>query len=73
MAPWRCTLLSLLLFLLIKITPAEASFHPTKPTTHTTYIAGQAGQVTWVEDGTPPLLSNVGKMRIDLYAGNNVS
>ena len=65
--------LGILLFLLGEIIPAEASLYPTKPITNTTYIAGQAALVTWVEDGIKPLLASLGRMRIDLYAGNNVS
>ncbi|KAF8800064.1 hypothetical protein BYT27DRAFT_7149036 [Phlegmacium glaucopus] len=63
--------LGILWFLFIKSTPAEASLYPTKPIANTTYIAGQAAKVTWVEDGTRPLLSRVGKMKIDLFAANN--
>jgi hypothetical protein len=57
----------------MKIIPAEASLYPTKPIANTTYIAGQAALVTWVEDGIQPLLANLGRLRIDLYAGHNVS
>ena len=65
--------LGTLLFLIMKTIPAEASLHPTKPITNTTYIAGQAALVTWVEDGAKPTLASLGRMKIDLYAGNNVS
>jgi len=65
--------LGVLLFPLMKPTPAEASLYPTKPVANTTYIAGQAAHVTWVEDGTLPLLASLGRMKIDLFAGNNVS
>jgi hypothetical protein len=65
--------LGILLFLLLKTTPAEASLYPTKPIANTTYIAGQAALVTWVENGINPLLAACGKMKIDLYAGHNVS
>jgi hypothetical protein len=58
------------LFLFI---PAQAALFPTKPISNTTYIAGQAALVTWIEDGTAPLLASLGKMKIDLYAGSNVS
>jgi hypothetical protein len=50
-----------------------ASLYPTKPTANTTYIAGQAALVTWVEDGVKPHLASWGRMKIDLYAGHNVS
>ena len=63
-----------LLFLLIStILLTEASLYSTKPIANTTYIAGQAALVTWVEDGVEPLLSSLGRMKIDLYAGRNVS
>ena len=61
------------LFLLTKTTLTEASLYPTKPIGNTTYIAGQAALVTWVEDGVKPLLASLGRMKIDLYAGHNVS
>ena len=51
----------------------EASLYPTKPISNTTYIAGQAALVTWAEDGVKPLLASLGRMKIDLYAGHNVS
>ena len=57
----------------MKTTPAKASLHPTKPIANTTYIAGQAARVTWAEDGIKPLLGSLGRMKIDLYAGHNVS
>ena len=66
-------LLGILLFLLIKTIFTEASLYPTKPIANTTYIAGQAALVTWVEDGVKPVLASLGRMRIDLYAGRNVS
>ena len=65
--------LGILLFLLMKTTLTEASLYPTKPIANTTYIAGQAALVTWVEDGVKPLLASLGRMKIDLYAGHNVS
>ena len=61
----------ILLFLLILLT--EAAFYPTKPIANTTYVAGQAALVTWVEDGVEPHISSLGRMTIDLYAGRNVS
>ena len=51
----------------------EASLYPTKPIANTTYIAGQAALVTWIEDGAKPFLASLGRMKIDLYAGHNVS
>ena len=57
----------------MKTSPAEASLYPTKPIANTTYIAGQAALVTWAENGINPLLATLGRMKIDLYAGHNVS
>ncbi|PPQ83868.1 hypothetical protein CVT24_006519 [Panaeolus cyanescens] len=54
-----------------QIQSTHASVYPTKPVAGTTYIAGQAGQVEWLDDGIKPLLGAMGKMRIDLYARNN--
>ena len=65
--------LGILSFLLMKTILTEASLYPTKPIANTTYIAGQAALVTWVEDGVKPLLASLGRMKIDLYAGHNVS
>ena len=65
--------LGILLFLLMKTILTEASLYPTKPISNTTYIAGQAALVTWVEDGVEPHISSLGRMTIDLYAGRNVS
>lgn len=50
-----------------------ASLYPTKPVASTIYIAGQAADVSWTEDGKTPLLNATAGVRIDLYAGNNVS
>ena len=50
-----------------------ASLYPTKPVASTIYIAGQAAEVSWVEDWKTPLLNATAGVRIDLYAGNNVS
>jgi hypothetical protein len=50
-----------------------ASLYPTKPVASTIYIAGQAAEVSWTEDGKTPLLNATAGVRIDLYAGNNVS
>ena len=62
------------MFLLINtILLTEAAFYPTKPIANTTYVAGQAALVTWVEDGVEPHISSLGRMTIDLYAGRNVS
>ena len=65
--------LGIFLFLLMKTTLTKAFLYPTKPIANTTYIAGQAALVTWVEDGVKPLLASLGGMKIDLYAGHNVS
>jgi hypothetical protein len=50
-----------------------ASLYPTKPVASTIYIAGQAAEVSWTEDLKTPLLNATAGLRIDLYAGNNVS
>jgi len=50
-----------------------ASLYPTKPVASTIYVAGQAAQVSWAEDWKTPLLNATAGVRIDLYAGNNVS
>jgi len=50
-----------------------ASLYPTKPVASTIYIAGQAAEVSWTEDWRTPLLNATAGVRIDLYAGNNVS
>ncbi|KIM38552.1 hypothetical protein M413DRAFT_243385 [Hebeloma cylindrosporum] len=50
---------------------ALASLYPTKPVASTIYIAGQAAEVSWMDDGKVPLLNATAGIRIDLYAGNN--
>ena len=52
---------------------AKASLYPTKIIRSSAYIAGQAALVTWVEDGTKPRLASLGRLRIDLCTGRNVS
>ncbi|KAF8154418.1 hypothetical protein B0H34DRAFT_619932, partial [Crassisporium funariophilum] len=50
---------------------ALALLYPTKPVSDTIYTAGQAAYVKWIEDGRRPLLKDMGKMRMDLYARNS--
>lgn len=51
---------------------AFGSLYPTKPISTTVLAAGRPAQVKWVEDGHPPLLGDLGHMKIHLLAGNSV-
>lgn len=52
---------------------ALGSLYPTKPTASTVLLAGQAAQLEWVEDGHAPIMSELGHIKIQLFAGNTVS
>jgi hypothetical protein len=67
--------LSALTFGIIQLHARSAlgSLYPTKPISTTVFLAGQAAQLKWVEDGHAPVLSELGHMKIQLFAGNIVS
>lgn len=63
----------LVLVTLHAATLSSASIYPTKPISTTVFTAGQPAQLKWIEDGHPPLLRDTGKVKIQLFAGNDVS
>lgn len=67
--------LSALTFGIIQLHARSAlgSLYPTKPISTTVFLAGQPAQLKWVEDGHAPVLSELGHMKIQLFAGNIVS
>lgn len=67
--------LSALTFGIIQLHARSAlgSLYPTKPISTTVFLAGQAAQLKWVEDGHAPVISELGHMKIQLFAGNIVS
>lgn len=65
--------LSVLATLWLHAWTVAGSLYPIKPVSSTIYEAGLPAEVRWMEDGKSPLLNLTGNMKIDLYAGRNVS
>ncbi|EIW53471.1 uncharacterized protein TRAVEDRAFT_133973 [Trametes versicolor FP-101664 SS1] len=50
----------------------QATLYVTQPTAGSTCSGGKPCTVQWLDDGTAPLLSQVGPCYVGLYNGNNV-
>lgn len=60
------------ILLLALLTPVSASLYPTQPIQNTVYYAGQTALTNWTDDGTYPLLNNMGGITIQLYCDSDV-
>ena len=63
-----------LLFLLILTLSASipsvlGGVYPTYPIADTTWSGGTMESLTWIDDGTPPKLEELGKLDVELYVG----
>jgi len=63
----------LLCILFLHATLSSASIYPTTPISKTIFTAGQPAKLKWMEDGRPPLLRDTGRVKIQLFAGNEAS
>ncbi|KAG1786916.1 uncharacterized protein HD556DRAFT_1247500 [Suillus plorans] len=59
------------ILLLALLTPVSASLYPTQPIQNTVYYAGQTALTGWIDDGTYPLLNNMGGITIQLYCDSD--
>jgi hypothetical protein len=59
-------------FILALFTVVSAALYPTKPIQNTVYYAGETALTTWIDDGSFPLLSNMGSITIQLYTNSDV-
>ncbi|KAG2346463.1 hypothetical protein BDR05DRAFT_855055, partial [Suillus weaverae] len=53
------------------LTLVSASLYPIHPVQNTVYYAGQNALTRWIDDGTYPLLSNMGGITIQLYCDSD--
>jgi len=51
----------------------SAALYPTRPVSQTVYRTGHHALVTWKDDKSKPWLEAMGRIRIDLYTGDDVS
>ncbi|KAG1780014.1 hypothetical protein EV702DRAFT_1024308 [Suillus placidus] len=61
----------LVTLLLALLTLVSASLYPIHPVQNTVYYAGQNVLTRWIDDGTYPLLSNMGGITIQLYCNSD--
>ncbi|OJA17990.1 hypothetical protein AZE42_09617 [Rhizopogon vesiculosus] len=59
-------------FILALFTLVSASLYPTQPIQSTVYYAGETALTTWIDDGSFPLLSNMGDITIQLYTKSDI-
>ncbi|KAG1853291.1 hypothetical protein C8R48DRAFT_723493 [Suillus tomentosus] len=59
------------ILLLALLTPVSASLYPIQPIQNTVYYAGQTALTNWIDDGTYPLLNNMGGITIQLYCDSD--
>ncbi|KAG2753737.1 hypothetical protein P692DRAFT_20721588 [Suillus brevipes Sb2] len=57
--------------LLALLALVSASLYPVQPIQNTVYYAGQTALTRWIEDGTYPLLTNMGGVTIQLYGNSD--
>jgi len=50
----------------------SVSLYPTQPIQDTVYYAGETALTTWIDDGISPLLSDMGRIVIQLYTSTDV-
>ncbi|KAG2121260.1 hypothetical protein DEU56DRAFT_98570 [Suillus clintonianus] len=66
------TLASLALLVATRLALVQASVYVTNPVQSTVCHAGQSCEVDWVDDGSSPLLSDIGECTVGLYNGEMV-
>ncbi|KAG1730719.1 hypothetical protein EDD22DRAFT_973951 [Suillus occidentalis] len=57
--------------LLALFTLVSASLYPVQPIQNTVYYAGQTALTRWIDDGTYPLLTDMGGITIQLYGNSD--
>jgi hypothetical protein len=50
----------------------SASLYPIQPVQNTVYYSGQTALTRWIDDGTYPVLSEMGGISIQLYRDSDV-
>jgi len=53
------------------VSSAFAALFVTSPTAAIGFTAGQVSNITWIDDGTAPSLSDFGLAKVSVYAGNS--
>ncbi|KAG2065642.1 hypothetical protein BDR04DRAFT_1172901 [Suillus decipiens] len=56
---------------LLTLKLVSASLYPIEPIQNTVYYSGQTSLTRWIDDGTYPLLSNMGGITIQLYCNSD--
>ncbi|KAG0702625.1 hypothetical protein DFH29DRAFT_490849 [Suillus ampliporus] len=56
---------------LFTLTLVSASLYPIQPVQNTVYYAGESAVTRWIDDGTFPLLSDMGGISIQLYCDSD--
>ena len=51
---------------------ARGALYPTRPIAKTTLRVGKEETIKWTDDGKAPHLRQMGPMKLDLFAANNV-
>ncbi|KAG2031112.1 hypothetical protein BDR03DRAFT_973419 [Suillus americanus] len=63
--------LQLMIQTLLTLRLVSASLYPTQPIQSTVYYSGQSALTRWIDDGTHPLLSDMGGITIELYGDSD--
>lgn len=63
----RCVIIFLTL-----IASVSGSLYPTFPIASTTWSGGRTECVTWIDDGSPPHLQDLGRMDLELFVNGKV-
>ncbi|KAI0657511.1 hypothetical protein C8Q70DRAFT_919389 [Cubamyces menziesii] len=68
----HATVLAVLLFQSIFVSLVQATLYVIEPTAGSTCSGGKPCTVAWLDDGTAPLLAEIGATHVALYNGEHV-